>query len=164
MINLVNGLAFRNKQAFFSCSWTQILCSSGENEYEQNYHCTYLPISWAVCIILVWSLIFSTLYEKSNWPVETLKLKMKRLVPEGYAMKLASFTVPQRKKIISSLPCPYHSPYSFFFFWKFAVNDNMGRRAVYKAVFESMALVGVSILQVYLLQRLFDQKLGTSRV
>lgn len=44
------------------------------------------------------------------------------------------------------------------------VNDNMGRRAIHKAVFESMALVGVSVLQVYLLQRLFDRKLGSSRV
>ncbi|XP_021887112.1 transmembrane emp24 domain-containing protein p24beta2 isoform X2 [Carica papaya] len=44
------------------------------------------------------------------------------------------------------------------------VNDNMSSRAVYKAMFESVALVGVSALQVYLLQRLFERKLGTSRV
>ncbi|CAI0437538.1 unnamed protein product [Linum tenue] len=44
------------------------------------------------------------------------------------------------------------------------INDAMGRRAVHKAFFESAALVGVSILQVYLLRRLFERKLGVSRV
>ncbi|XP_051125957.1 transmembrane emp24 domain-containing protein p24beta2-like [Andrographis paniculata] len=44
------------------------------------------------------------------------------------------------------------------------VNEAMGKRAVYKAIFESLALVGASFLQVYLLQRLFERKLGTSRV
>ncbi|EYU42779.1 hypothetical protein ABFS82_13G005100 [Erythranthe guttata] len=44
------------------------------------------------------------------------------------------------------------------------VNEAMSQRAIYKAIFESLALVGVSSLQVYLLQRLFDRKLGTSRV
>nr|POF22865.1 transmembrane emp24 domain-containing protein p24beta2 [Quercus suber] len=44
------------------------------------------------------------------------------------------------------------------------VNDAMGRRAVHKAFFESAALVGASILQVYLLRRLFERKLGMSRV
>lgn len=44
------------------------------------------------------------------------------------------------------------------------VNDGMSKRAVHKAIFESAALVGASVLQVYLLQRLFERKLGTSRV
>ncbi|KAL3502573.1 hypothetical protein ACH5RR_037022 [Cinchona calisaya] len=44
------------------------------------------------------------------------------------------------------------------------VNENMSRRAVQKAFFESAALIGASVLQVYLLQRLFERKLGTSRV
>lgn len=45
-----------------------------------------------------------------------------------------------------------------------AVNDGMSRRAIHKAMFESAALIGASILQVYLLKRLFERKLGTSRV
>lgn len=45
-----------------------------------------------------------------------------------------------------------------------AVNDGMSRRAVHKAIFESAALIGASALQVYLLRRLFERKLGTSRV
>jgi hypothetical protein len=45
-----------------------------------------------------------------------------------------------------------------------AVNEGMGKRAVHKAFFESAALIGASILQVYLLRRLFERKLGTSRV
>lgn len=44
------------------------------------------------------------------------------------------------------------------------VNEKMGRRAVHKALIESAALIGASVLQVYLLQRLFERKLGTSRV
>lgn len=44
------------------------------------------------------------------------------------------------------------------------VNEVMGRKAFYKAIFESLALLGASFLQVYLLQRLFERKLGTSRV
>ncbi|KAG0489869.1 hypothetical protein HPP92_006732 [Vanilla planifolia] len=44
------------------------------------------------------------------------------------------------------------------------VNEGMSRRAVHKALFESAALIGASILQVYLLRRLFERKLGTSRV
>ncbi|WRX10059.1 hypothetical protein QQP08_002546 [Theobroma cacao] len=44
------------------------------------------------------------------------------------------------------------------------VNDSMGRRAIHKAMLESAALTGASILQVYLLRRLFERKLGTSRV
>ncbi|KAL3849124.1 hypothetical protein ACJIZ3_011006 [Penstemon smallii] len=44
------------------------------------------------------------------------------------------------------------------------VNEAMSQRAMYKAIFESLLLVGASFLQVYLLQRLFDRKLGTSRV
>ncbi|KAF7814853.1 transmembrane emp24 domain-containing protein p24beta2-like [Senna tora] len=44
------------------------------------------------------------------------------------------------------------------------VNDAMSRRAVHKALFESAALVGASALQIYLLQRLFERRLGTSRV
>lgn len=44
------------------------------------------------------------------------------------------------------------------------VNDGMSRRAIHKALFESAALIGASVLQVYLLRRLFERKLGTSRV
>lgn len=44
------------------------------------------------------------------------------------------------------------------------INEGMGRRAIHKAIFESAALVGASVLQVYLLRRLFERKLGTSRV
>ncbi|ONK68628.1 uncharacterized protein A4U43_C05F14120 [Asparagus officinalis] len=44
------------------------------------------------------------------------------------------------------------------------VNEGMSRRAIHKAIFESAALVGASILQIFLLQRLFERKLGTSRV
>ncbi|GAB2285174.1 hypothetical protein Dimus_019626 [Dionaea muscipula] len=44
------------------------------------------------------------------------------------------------------------------------INDGMSRRAVHKALFESAALVGASVLQVYLLKRLFERKLATSRV
>ncbi|KAH7533517.1 transmembrane emp24 domain-containing protein p24beta2 [Ziziphus jujuba] len=44
------------------------------------------------------------------------------------------------------------------------VNDGMSRRAVHKAMIESVALVGACVLQVYLLQRLFERKLGSSRV
>lgn len=45
-----------------------------------------------------------------------------------------------------------------------AVNENMSKRAVHKALFESFALIGASLLQVYLLRRLFERKLGMSRV
>lgn len=44
------------------------------------------------------------------------------------------------------------------------VNEGMSRRAIHKALFESAALIGASVLQVYLLRRLFERKLGTSRV
>ncbi|XP_021740734.1 transmembrane emp24 domain-containing protein p24beta2-like isoform X1 [Chenopodium quinoa] len=44
------------------------------------------------------------------------------------------------------------------------VNEAMSKRAIHKAVMESFALVGASVLQIYLLQRLFERKLGTSRV
>ncbi|MQM09650.1 hypothetical protein Taro_042526 [Colocasia esculenta] len=44
------------------------------------------------------------------------------------------------------------------------VNEGMSRGAVHKALFESAALIGASVLQVYLLRRLFERKLGTSRV
>ncbi|PIA51241.1 hypothetical protein AQUCO_01100227v1 [Aquilegia coerulea] len=44
------------------------------------------------------------------------------------------------------------------------VNEGMSKRAVHKAMFESAALIGVSVLQVFLLRRLFERKLGTSRV
>ncbi|KAL5101040.1 hypothetical protein RYX36_005367 [Vicia faba] len=44
------------------------------------------------------------------------------------------------------------------------VNDGMSRRAVHKAIFESAALIGASALQVFLLRRLFERKLGNSRV
>ncbi|XP_057461399.1 transmembrane emp24 domain-containing protein p24beta2-like [Actinidia eriantha] len=44
------------------------------------------------------------------------------------------------------------------------VNEGMSRRAVHKALYESAALMGASVLQVYLLRRLFERKLGSSRV
>nr|CAB3483631.1 unnamed protein product [Digitaria exilis] len=44
------------------------------------------------------------------------------------------------------------------------VNENMSRRAVHKALFESAALIAASVIQVYLLRRLFERKLGSSRV
>ncbi|KAK9005226.1 hypothetical protein V6N11_042670 [Hibiscus sabdariffa] len=44
------------------------------------------------------------------------------------------------------------------------VNEAMSRRAVHKAFYESAALIGASVLQVYLLRRLFERKLGMSRV
>ncbi|XP_015577050.1 transmembrane emp24 domain-containing protein p24beta2-like [Ricinus communis] len=44
------------------------------------------------------------------------------------------------------------------------VNEAMSRRAVHKAFYESAALIGASVLQVYLLRRLFERKLGISRV
>lgn len=44
------------------------------------------------------------------------------------------------------------------------VNEAMSKRAIQKALFESAALIGASVLQVYLLRRLFERKLGTSRV
>ena len=44
------------------------------------------------------------------------------------------------------------------------VNDVMSHRAMHKALVESAALIGASILQVVLLRRLFERKLGVSRV
>ncbi|KAL6538172.1 hypothetical protein OROGR_012160 [Orobanche gracilis] len=44
------------------------------------------------------------------------------------------------------------------------VNEKMGRGAIHKALFESAALVLASGLQVYILRRLFEGKLGASRV
>ncbi|XP_024976144.1 transmembrane emp24 domain-containing protein p24beta2-like [Cynara cardunculus var. scolymus] len=44
------------------------------------------------------------------------------------------------------------------------INEGMSKRAMHKAMFESAALIGASVLQVYLLQRLFERKLGMSRV
>ncbi|KAI8557453.1 hypothetical protein RHMOL_Rhmol04G0012200 [Rhododendron molle] len=44
------------------------------------------------------------------------------------------------------------------------VNEGMSKRILHKALWESAALIGASVLQVYLLRRLFERKLGTSRV
>lgn len=44
------------------------------------------------------------------------------------------------------------------------VNKAMSRRVVYKAMLEALALMGCSVLQVVLLRRLFEKKLGQSRV
>lgn len=44
------------------------------------------------------------------------------------------------------------------------VNEGMSRRAIHKALYESAALIGASAVQVYLLRRLFERKLGMSRV
>lgn len=45
-----------------------------------------------------------------------------------------------------------------------AVNEGMSRRAIHKALYESAALIGTSVLQVYLMRRLFERKIGLSRV
>ena len=45
-----------------------------------------------------------------------------------------------------------------------AVNEGMGKKVMHKAMYESLALIAASVLQVYLLRRLFDRKLGISRV
>ncbi|KAJ8620134.1 hypothetical protein MRB53_028663 [Persea americana] len=44
------------------------------------------------------------------------------------------------------------------------INEGMSRRAIHKSIFESAALIGASVLQVYLLRRLFERKLSSSRV
>ncbi|CAN4096877.1 unnamed protein product [Withania somnifera] len=44
------------------------------------------------------------------------------------------------------------------------VNEGMSKRAIYKALFESSALICVSFLQVFLLKHLFERKLGWSGV
>lgn len=44
------------------------------------------------------------------------------------------------------------------------VNKTMSRRFLYKAIVEAVALIGCSVIQVALLQRLFERKLGNSRV
>lgn len=44
------------------------------------------------------------------------------------------------------------------------VNQAMSRRVIYKAVLEALALIGCSVAQVVLLRRLFEKKLGQSRV
>ncbi|CAN6218296.1 unnamed protein product, partial [Urochloa humidicola] len=38
----------------------------------------------------------------------------------------------------------------------------MSRRAVHKALFESAGLVVASVVQVYLMRRLFERKMGSS--
>ncbi|GKB00873.1 transmembrane emp24 domain-containing protein p24beta2 [Tanacetum coccineum] len=44
------------------------------------------------------------------------------------------------------------------------LNEGMSSRAMHKSLVESAALIGASVLQVYLLIRLFERKLGMSRV
>ncbi|XP_038996987.1 transmembrane emp24 domain-containing protein p24beta2-like isoform X2 [Hibiscus syriacus] len=44
------------------------------------------------------------------------------------------------------------------------VNEAMSKKALHKALYESAALIGASVLQVYLLRRLFEKKLWMSRV
>ncbi|TXG55566.1 hypothetical protein EZV62_020822 [Acer yangbiense] len=44
------------------------------------------------------------------------------------------------------------------------VNDHMSKRAIQKAVIESLSLVATSFLQVFLLKYLFNRKHGSSRV
>ncbi|KAK1566621.1 hypothetical protein Q3G72_002123 [Acer saccharum] len=44
------------------------------------------------------------------------------------------------------------------------VNDHMSKRAIQKAVIESLSLMATSFLQVFLLKYLFDRKHGSSRV
>lgn len=64
------------------------------------------------------------------------------------------------------LICTWCNSYKLvvLFLYNVLVNDAMSQRAVVMEVFESVALIGTSILQVYLLRRLFERKLGTSRV
>ncbi|KAH9606653.1 hypothetical protein KSS87_013088 [Heliosperma pusillum] len=40
------------------------------------------------------------------------------------------------------------------------INESMSKRTIHKAVIESFALIGASVLQVYLLKRLFERKTG----
>ncbi|XP_034706881.1 transmembrane emp24 domain-containing protein p24beta2-like [Vitis riparia] len=44
------------------------------------------------------------------------------------------------------------------------VNEGMSQRAVHQAMFESIALMGANLLQIYLLQLLFERKFGIFRV
>ncbi|KAK4484751.1 hypothetical protein RD792_007345 [Penstemon davidsonii] len=44
------------------------------------------------------------------------------------------------------------------------VNEKLSRSAIYKALFESTVLIAASGLQVYILRRLFERKLGAIRV
>ncbi|KAM0936502.1 putative transmembrane emp24 domain-containing protein [Dioscorea sansibarensis] len=44
------------------------------------------------------------------------------------------------------------------------VNEKMSKRAITKAVYESVALVAASVLQIFLLRRLFEKKFSTSMV
>nr|KJB81606.1 hypothetical protein B456_013G151700 [Gossypium raimondii] len=44
------------------------------------------------------------------------------------------------------------------------VNEGMSQKAVHKALYEAAALIGASLLQVFLLRRLFDWKLAMPRV
>ncbi|KAG0544389.1 hypothetical protein BDA96_02G271100, partial [Sorghum bicolor] len=44
------------------------------------------------------------------------------------------------------------------------LNDNMSRRIVHKALFESAGLVAASVVQIYLMRRLFERKQGSCRV
>ncbi|GAB2236258.1 hypothetical protein Droror1_Dr00027998 [Drosera rotundifolia] len=43
------------------------------------------------------------------------------------------------------------------------INEGMSKRALHKALFESAALVAASVVQVFLLKRLFERKLSMSR-
>ncbi|KAF1891442.1 hypothetical protein Lal_00017078 [Lupinus albus] len=44
------------------------------------------------------------------------------------------------------------------------VSNSMSSRALHKAILEAIALIGASILQIYLIRRLFERKLGVTRV
>ncbi|XP_076932529.1 transmembrane emp24 domain-containing protein p24beta2-like [Bidens hawaiensis] len=44
------------------------------------------------------------------------------------------------------------------------IHEGMSRRATHKVLVESAALIGASVLQVYLLLRLFNRKIGLSKV
>ncbi|MBA0602893.1 hypothetical protein Gorai_003058, partial [Gossypium raimondii] len=43
------------------------------------------------------------------------------------------------------------------------INEGMSQKAVHKALYEAAALIGASLLQVFLLRRLFDWKLAMPR-
>lgn len=67
-------------------------------------------------------------------------------------------------KSVTALWIGYISCPNYIYVIQTAVNEGMSRRAIHKAIYESIALIGASVLQVYILRRLFERKLGASRV
>lgn len=59
----------------------------------------------------------------------------------------------------------YEVRYSFYLSGQHAeAEKKTGRRVIFKATLQSIALIGCGVAQVYLLRRLFERKLGQSRV